>query len=176
MKASLKPSIGKTKNIRGRVTGFFARFASIRTEGATKQEAAEACEQEVRAALDRLEEGTKIETWRDHVFIVFPDIGGWRYWLDIFTPSGSSHPYSVQCPGDRFKARNAALFHLAQTIWHRHVNDTVFVEGLPDAVKAELLPYFCWQRAYAEAADAGANDTQARLAADAARNSFKVVA
>ncbi len=157
----LKAKLAKLKNLRGKITGHRATIGVLRAEGETPKAAALNVETEVLKALLRLDRGTVIRVWRGHTFIVFPDTGGWRYWLDIFTPSGSTHNYSVQCPGDREDAEDAALFHLAQMIWTPEVNDDEFLSELPTSVMQKLEAYFQWQRRYAAAKAEGKSDEDA---------------
>ncbi len=158
----LKAKLAKLKNLRGKITGHRATIGVLRAEGETPKAAELNVETEVLKALLRLERGTVIRVWNAHTFVVFPDTGGWRYWLDIFTPSGSTHSYSVQCPGDREDAEDAALFHLAQMIWTPEIaDDAAFMDGLPAGVVKKLTSYFEWQRKYAAAKAAGHSDEDA---------------
>lgn len=159
----LKPTIKKLKDLRGRIKGYRARYGVFSAEGETAKAAELNVETHVLQSLMRLDVGTLIGQWRGHTYVVAPDTSGWRYWTDVF----SRVDYWVTVgTGSKEEAVHDALSHTAKTVWTREVIDTEFVEGLPVAIQKELIRYFNWQRAYAVAAEGGANDTQARLIAD----------
>lgn len=159
----LKPTIKKLKDLRGRIKGYRAHLGPLNADAATSKEAVAALDLHLRATMKRLDEGTLIGTWRSTTYVVAPDTTGWRYWTSVF----SRVDYWVTVgTGTKEDAVNDALSHTAKTIWHRHWDDTIFVEGLPVKIQKELIWYFNWQRAYAVAVEQGHNDTQARAIAD----------
>ncbi len=159
----LKPTIKKLKDLRGRIKGYRARYGVLTAEGETAKAAELNVETHVLQSLMRLDAGTLIGTWRGATYVVAPDTSGWRYWTSVF----SRPDYWVTLgTGTKEDAIHDALSHTAKTIWHRHWDDTIFVEGLPVKVQKELIWYFNWQRAYAVAVEQGHNDTQARAIAD----------
>jgi len=159
----LKPTIKKLKNLRGKITGYRARYGVQQAEGETAKAAALNVETAVLNALMRLDRGTHIGVWRGHTYVIAPDGDGWRYWIDTF----SRTDYWCMTNGTRDEVQDIAMRGLAQTTWTREVEDDVaFVEGLSYPVRRELVTYFNWQRAYAVARDKGETDESARAFAD----------
>ena len=161
----MKASLGKVKNIRGRITCYTATIGEMRSTGATPKAAIDNCEREVLSALERLDRGTLVGRWRDHTYIVAPAIDGWGYWIDTFTRGD----YRVSGNWtDRESATNNALHHLAQHLWTASADDAAFLADLPASVASELARWIRFQRDYAKLVAEGKTDVEAhRLACSA---------
>jgi hypothetical protein len=158
----MKPTIEKVKNMRGRVTGYRAKLGEVVAEGKTAAEAFEACEKKVLLALERLDRGAIVRTWRGHSYTVAPTIVGWEYMLDTFTGY-----YGVNVNGSREDAEDAALHHLAQQLWTTEDDDETFVRILPSKVAREILRWCAWQRRFATLKAEGKTDNEAHQLASA---------
>jgi hypothetical protein len=155
----MKPTLTKRRDVRGRrIVAYVATIGPISATASTPAEAIDQCETAVQSALDRLSHGTTIGTFHGHTYVISPDADGYRYWTDTF----SSLEYSCNVAVDRHAAREAALYHLAQTVWTHDIDDHAFVADLPDRLQRDLLSYFQWQRDYRAFKAQGYDDTQIR--------------
>lgn len=142
----MKPTLGKKKNIRGRIVCHTATIGPFEGQGETPALAVEAVEGAIMNALARLDEGACVRVWRGHVAIVAPSTYGWCYWIDTFSSPHTQETNSY----DRAEAMGKALHHLAQNVWESSVtDDLVFVEGLPGDVAREMAGWIRFQRSYA---------------------------
>jgi hypothetical protein len=138
--------------------GYSANIGEVSAGGASPSEATEACERAVMAALERLDCGPVLSSWRGHTYVVFPTTGGWGYWVD----TSSCRNY---VGGDRESAKHSALHHLAQNLWTADVSDSDFVFTLPPSVASEISRWIRFQRSYAALRAEGKSDVEAhRLA------------
>lgn len=160
----MKPTIRKLKDIRGRrIVGYNARFALAEGNGPDPSTATARCEEALHAAMSRLDRATLIGRWRDHVYVVFPTLHGWSYWIDTFTHAD----YTIACGlSDREGAQDSAMHHLAQNLWTLDVeSDDAFIEGLSTKVREQLRSWILFQRSYARLKAEGKTDAEAhRLA------------
>lgn len=155
----MKPTIGKYKNAKGKITAYHASIGPLQTQGDTPGEAADRCTVAVVDALRRLELGTTIGSWQGHMYVIAPSINGFSYWIDTF----SRPDYFTDTNGSREFAADHALLHLAQTLWSCEVpDDRAYVASLPAGIQSELLGYFHWQREYRRLSTKGYNDTDTR--------------
>lgn len=153
---SLKPSVHKVKDLRGRkIVGYRAQLGSIdSTIQPTAAKAIEECYQLVREAIERLAQGPKIKHWRGHLIVVTPRLYalGWSYWIDTFSTgndSGSNYPDSIA-------AYNSAIYHLAQSLWSADSDDHELISAVPSVKdRAELAGWIGFQRAYISIRSAG---------------------
>jgi hypothetical protein len=162
----MKPdALSKRKDVRGRVTGHVATIGPVSVIGSTPAKAAELCEAATRAALARLNRGSRIIVWRGHTVVVMPTIYGWDYWIDTYSHADIKNTTSGQ---DREDAESDALHHLAQHLWSPEVDDEAFLStehahetGLPYVVRDLMRPWIRFQRAYAKLRAEGASDVEA---------------
>lgn len=160
----MKPIVTKCKSVRGRVVGHTATLGPVTSaQKPTPADASAQCEADTFAALRRLDRGTRVFRWREHMIVVSPTIHGWDYWIDTF--SHTDYTISLSC-ATREDAEDAALGQLAQHLWTLDVtDDETFTEGLAVKVRAELKSWIKFQRGYARARASGMNDQEAHRAA-----------
>lgn len=163
----MKPdALSKRKDVRGRVTGHVATIGPVSVTGSTPAKASELCEAATRAALARLNRGSRVIVWRGHTIVVMPTIYGWDYWIDTYSRPDTKNTTTGQ---DREDAENDALHHLARHLWSPEVDDEKFLgnepsteeTGLPYIVRDLMRPWIKFQRAYAKFRAEGASDVEA---------------
>lgn len=156
----MKPTIYTQKNMKGHITGYRASLGQIDTQGATKAEAADACELAVLQALRRLWDGVSVDTWNGQAMVISPDVYGWTYRLQALDFRCTSSGYST-----REAAHVAACRHLAHVLWTSDViDDAEWVSTLPVPAsdRVDLIRYFTWQRGYRRLLNAGCVDAEIR--------------
>lgn len=146
-----------------RVTGHAATLGPIEGTGPTVAEALTAAETAVREALARLDQGLHIGQWQGHTYVVAPDLFGWRYWLDTFSPGYLGNTMTA---GTRQAVIHSALHHLAQNLWTPETDDRAFLDSLPIELHSELNGWMSWQRRFASLRAEGLTEDEARRRMD----------
>ncbi len=154
----MKPTIQKIKNARGRIETYRANIGAIEADADGPKESVEICERYALEALARLDRGSHILRWKGHMILTRPTTHGWEYWLDTF----SRDDYFCGTYKTREAADDAALVHLASSLWTYQTDDAEFVSALPERFRKDQLVSIKWQREMKRLMDSGLSDNEAR--------------
>lgn len=159
---SLRPTVTKRKDLRGRIVGYSASIGPIELGGCcdTPKGASRDVETLALRALERLAEGPIFGVALGHAYAVAPSIYGWQYWCDLF-----SSCYSTESGHSRAETEREVIRHIAACVWTHETDDPSFLASIPkltDADRKDLASRFAWYRDMRALTAEGYADNDAR--------------